>query len=68
MSEEDYEYLYSSDEDISEEELLLREKIKEVENIYEYIFEIKEDEIFPLFDKLTIEELKEFLIGDEVLK
>ena len=66
MSEEDY--LYYSDEDVSEEELLLREKIKEVESIYEYIYEIKEGGIFPLFDKLTIDELKEFLIGDEVLK
>ena len=66
MSEEDY--FYSSDEDISEEEMILRDKIKEVESIYEYIFEIKDTEIFPLFDKLTIDELKEFLIGEELIK
>ena len=66
MNEEDLEYF--SDEEISEEEMILRDKIKEVESIYEYIFEIKDTEIFPLFDKLTIDELKEFLIGDEVLK
>jgi hypothetical protein len=66
MSEEDD--FYFSDEDISEEELILRDKIKEVESIYEYIFEIKDTEIFPLFDKLTIDELKEFLIGEELIK
>ena len=66
MSEEDD--FYFSDEDISEEELILRDKIKEVESIYEYIFEIKDTEIFPLFDKLTIDELKQFLIGEELIK
>jgi len=66
MSEEDD--FYFSDEDISEEELILRDKIKEVESIYEYIFEIKDTEIFPLFDKLTIDELKEFLIGEELIE
>ena len=66
MNEEDLEYF--SDEEISEEELILRDKIKEVESIYEYIFEIKDTEIFPLFDKLTIDELKEFLIGEELIE
>jgi hypothetical protein len=62
MSEE----LYYSDEDVSEEELILKEQINEVECIYEYIFEIKDDGIFPLFDKLTVDGLKEFLIGDDL--
>ena len=66
MNEEDLEYF--SDEEISEEEMILRDKIKEVESIYEYIFEIKDTEIFPLFDKLTIDELKEFLIGEELIE
>ena len=66
MSEEDD--FYFSDEDISEEELILRDKIKEVESIYEYIFEIKDTEIFPLFDKLTLDGLKEFLIGEELIE
>jgi len=65
MSEEDF--FYSSDEDISEEELILREQISEVESIYEYIFEIKDSGIFPLFDKLTIDGLKEFLIGEDLI-
>ena len=66
MNEEDLEYF--SDEEISEEEMILRDKIKEVESIYEYIFEIKDTEIFPLFDKLTLDGLKEFLIGEELIK
>jgi len=66
MSEEDF--FYSSDEEISEEEMILRDKIKEVESIYEYIFEIKDTEIFPLFDKLTLDGLKEFLIGEELIE
>jgi hypothetical protein len=66
MNEEDLEYF--SDEEISEEEMILRDKIKEVESIYEYIFEIKDTEIFPLFDKLTLDGLKEFLIGEELIE
>lgn len=66
MSE--YEEWYSDEEELTTEELIQKERLKVVEELYEYIQDVKDTGIFPIFDKLTFEDLYEMLTREELIK
>jgi hypothetical protein len=68
IDKENMESWYSEEEELNSEEEIAKERIKEIENIYEYILDVKDSGIFPIFDNLTFEELYEFLTGEELIK
>jgi hypothetical protein len=68
IDRENMESWYSEEEELNSEEEIAKERIKEIENIYEYILDVKDSGIFPIFDNLTFEELYEFLTGEELIK
>jgi predicted peroxiredoxin len=59
---------YSDEEELTTEELIAKEQLKEVEELYEYIQECKDTGVFSIFDKLTFEELFEFLTKEPLIK
>jgi|688.fasta_scaffold539172_2 hypothetical protein len=68
IDRENMESWYSEEEELNSEEEIAKERIKEIENIYEYILDVKDSGIFPIFDNLTFEDLYEFLTGEELIK
>jgi hypothetical protein len=68
IDRENMESWYSEEEELNAEEEIAKERIKEIENIYEYILDVKDSGIFPIFDNLTFEDLYEFLTGEELIK
>jgi hypothetical protein len=68
INRENMESWYSDEEELNSEEEIAKERIKEIENIYEYILDVKDSGIFPIFDNLTFEDLYEFLTGEELIK
>ena len=64
IDRENMESWYSEEEELNSEEEIAKERIKEIENIYEYILDVKDSGIFPIFDNLTFEDLYEFLTGE----
>jgi len=68
IDKENMESWYSEEEELNSEEEIAKERIKEIENIYEYILDVKDSGIFPIFDNLTFEDLYEFLTGEELIK
>jgi hypothetical protein len=68
IDRENMESWYSDEEELNSEEEIAKERIKEIENIYEYILDVKDSGIFPIFDNLTFEDLYEFLTGEELIK
>jgi hypothetical protein len=68
INRENMESWYSEEEELNSEEEIAKERIKEIENIYEYILDVKDSGIFPIFDNLTFEDLYEFLTGEELIK
>jgi len=68
IDRENIESWYSEEEELNSEEEIAKERIKEIENIYEYILDVKDSGIFPIFDNLTFEDLYEFLTGEELIK
>lgn len=48
-------------EEFTEEELEQKRMENEVHDIYEYINTVSTDSVFPLFDKLTFDDLYDFI-------
>lgn len=53
-----------TDEELIDEELLLEE---EIQDIYNFIDEVRHDTVFPFLDKLTFSSLLDFLKSSESL-
>jgi hypothetical protein len=68
MSNQMFDDWYSDEEELTTEELIAKEQLKEVEELYEYIQECKDTGVFSIFDKLTFEELFEFLTKEPLIK
>ena len=64
----DLEEWYSDEEELTLEEIIQKEKINIIEDIYEYIQDCKDSGVFPIFDKLTFEELYEFITKEPLIK
>lgn len=64
----DYDEWYSDEEELTPEEIIQKEKIKAVEELYEYIQDVKDTGVFPIFDKLLFEDLYEMVTGEELIK
>jgi hypothetical protein len=53
---------YEDDEEYTKEELEIKQLELETQDIYDYIKTVSTDTVFPLFDKLTYDDLYSFLV------
>jgi hypothetical protein len=53
---------YEEDEEYTKEELEIKQLELETQDIYDYIKTVSTDTVFPLFDKLTYDDLYDFLV------